>query len=672
MMKSGFWWVMIICIGIGFAGTVYAADDTGQEQTYSLGEIVVTGQHREVTTASNIYTIKAQDISDMGATTLTDVLELVPGVSIRVGGQGTPRVDIRGFRTRHVVLLLNGIPINDTYDGQFDPTVFPVDQIAAVKVITGGGSVLYGPGGNGGVINIITKKGTAGIQGQVGGEYGTEDAWLAKALVSGGTEKLDFLLSANRESKNAFPLSGDFKPTAEEDGGARENSDLKRKSLFGNMGYTFSESTRMGLTLNWYQGENGVPPTIGSDKEDPFYKNPKYVRIDDMEGLSSRLAFSHDLNNAFAFRGWAYRNQLDVLENRYDDATYSTQDAKGAYKDDTQTAITGVSGQLSYASSGWMGITLGLTSEDHHWEASGFEMVSSSGGGGGGGSSTTSVSKSRIESDENIDIRSIELEFELTPRNFYGFVLGIGQHFMSGNGVESDNDTAFTLGGHYDLSEETRLTASLTRKIRFPSLQQLYDPQNGNPDLGTEKTLQYEIGVKQQLPSDSSLSVSAYYSDVKDFIEKIGDSPYSNLEDYLFKGVDVSIETRYVENLVLRAAYSYLDSEDRSPGADRQELQYRPKNKYMLEGTYTFASGLMIHGDVTHVADQYFYTDTTPMLKRKLNDYTVVNAKISQRLLSDRMTLYVRAENVLDSNFEQSYDLPQAGRSVYGGVEVKF
>jgi outer membrane cobalamin receptor len=93
----------------------------------------------------------------------------------------------------------------------------------------------------------------------------------------------------------------------------------------------------------------------------------------------------------------------------------------------------------------------------------------------------------------------------------------------------------------------------------------------------------------------------------------------------------------------------------------------------VVEGDYTFGFGLLLHGDLTRVAGQYFYAEnTSPMLKRRLNDYTVVNVKISQRLLEDRMTLYVRSENLLDADFEQSYDLPQAGRSVYGGINLTF
>ncbi|MDY6878752.1 MAG: TonB-dependent receptor plug domain-containing protein [Thermodesulfobacteriota bacterium] len=42
---------------------------------------------------------------------------------MRTGAQGIPRINLRGLRSRHVTLLLNGIPFNSTYDGQFDPSI---------------------------------------------------------------------------------------------------------------------------------------------------------------------------------------------------------------------------------------------------------------------------------------------------------------------------------------------------------------------------------------------------------------------------------------------------------------------------------------------------------------------------------------------------------------------
>ena len=641
------------------------SDEKSQHGVYTLGEVVVSASKGSVEKVSTVRTVTAADIKRNGAQNLSDVLETIPGISIRVGGAGTPRVDIRGFRTRHVQLLLDGIPINDTYDGQFDPTTFPVEHIAAVKVITGGASVLYGPGGIGGVINIISKKGTQGIQGLVGAEFGPEAARTLKASLSGGTQKFDMLVSVNQEKKDAFPLSDDFESTKEENGGARENSDIERESIFANMGYAISDTAQLGATLNWYQGENGVPPRINSDKDDPFNKKPKYDRVDDQEGFSAQMAFNVDPDNPWRFRGWAYRNQQDMLENRYDDDTYATQEKKGAYEADSQTAITGVNMQVAYDHKNWLKGTVGIIAERHDWESSQLNIKD------GGKTSTT-------ESDEDIDITTLALEFEIAPGNDWGVVLGASRHFMEGNDIDSDNDTSLLLGARYDVTENTRVTASYTRKIRFPSLRQLYGPDEGNADLDAEKTDQYEIGLTQALPGRSQITLTGFYAEAKDYIEKIDDGTgtdvYRNFEEYLFRGMDITAETRCIDNLLIRASYAYLHSEDQSDDTEREELQYRPRSKYYLEGTYTFNMGLMLHGDVLVIADQYDYDadNKPPLLKRKLNDYTVVGAKISQRFMKDTVEVYVRAENLLDEDYEQSYDMPQAGRTVFGGCEIRF
>jgi len=146
------------------AGQVFAAEDI--EGTYDLGRIVVTKQVSQgVEAGETVQTVTAEDIKRQNARTLDEAMALLPGISVRTAGDGTPRIDIRGFRTRHILLLLNGTPFNAASDGQFDPSLISVENIAEIKVVTGGTSVLYGPGGNGGVINIITKKGKTDIHG---------------------------------------------------------------------------------------------------------------------------------------------------------------------------------------------------------------------------------------------------------------------------------------------------------------------------------------------------------------------------------------------------------------------------------------------------------------------------------------------------------------------------
>ncbi len=195
---------------------------------YTLGEIVVSGEREGVEAVGTVREITAEDIQNKGARTLDEALQLLPGVFIRTGADGVPRVDLRGFRSRHVILLLDGIPLNSTFDGNFDPTVIPVENIDMIKVSYGSHSVLYGDGGLGGVINIVTKRGKKDefmVWCWVRRETGAIIS--DSSTCSGGYGKADFFLSGSHFERDGFRLSHDFKATTLEDGGTRDNSDKR-------------------------------------------------------------------------------------------------------------------------------------------------------------------------------------------------------------------------------------------------------------------------------------------------------------------------------------------------------------------------------------------------------------------------------------------------------------
>src|SRR5688572_33331273 len=58
--------------------------------------------------------ITRADIEARNARTLDEALRLLPGIHVRTGGDGTPRIDLRGLRSRHVLLLVNGVLVNST------------------------------------------------------------------------------------------------------------------------------------------------------------------------------------------------------------------------------------------------------------------------------------------------------------------------------------------------------------------------------------------------------------------------------------------------------------------------------------------------------------------------------------------------------------------------------
>ena len=189
-----------------------------EEGIYHLGEVVVSGKDKGVEKVGTTHTVTAEQIQERGARTLNEAINLVPGVQLRVGGDGTPRIDMRGYRTRHITLLLNGTPFNGTYDGQFDPALISVENIAEIKVTTGGGSTLYGPGGNAGVINIITKKAAKGLNGSLGTELSEAGTTLARGTASYGGDKWDVFVSGSTYDHDRYLLSDDFNHTPDQPG----------------------------------------------------------------------------------------------------------------------------------------------------------------------------------------------------------------------------------------------------------------------------------------------------------------------------------------------------------------------------------------------------------------------------------------------------------------------
>ena len=275
------------------------------------------------------------------------------------------------------------------------------------------------------------------------------------------------------------------------------------------------------------------------------------------------------------------------------------------------------------------------------------------------------MTTTNFDLQRDLQLYTAALQYELQPLPGLGLVFGVGGHLQRRDDGKSDHAGSYMLGLSYDLSSGTRLHANHSRKVRFPSIKQLYDPVSGNEGLKAERTVNYEVGIDQQLPAATTLGLTGFWIDASNFIEKNDTTGfYQNFEQYRFAGTEFSVENRAVQHLLLRASYSYLYSKDRSAGSAKDQLQYRPRDKATFEARYTCPFGMTADASLLYVARQYFY-DSTSTLKKRLNDYTVVNVKLAQDLLAKRLNLYAGVNNLFDEDYETSYGLPQAGRTYY-------
>ncbi|MBW2187549.1 MAG: TonB-dependent receptor, partial [Deltaproteobacteria bacterium] len=228
-------------------------------------------------------------------------------------------------------------------------------------------------------------------------------------------------------------------------------------------------------------------------------------------------------------------------------------------------------------------------------------------------------------------------------------------------------------GLYYDVAPSSRLKLSHARKIRFPSIKQLYG-SGGDADLEAEETLHYELGLEQQLSANTMLSINGFINDASNFIEKDDSDINQNNDEYFFHGFEVALDNRQFDNLLLSLSYSYLESEDRSSSSEKHQLQNRPRDRVTFETLYDFAWGMSAQASVIYVANQYFYdADGKDELEQKRAPaYTLVDVKVSQALLNEALELYLGANNLFDEDYEQSYGYPQPGRNVYAGVSYRF
>ena len=172
------------------AESVHAqSKEAGLEEIFAIfteEEIVVSALKRPRTVSKSpaiMSVITARQIRQMGARTVSDILEMVPGLDITMNRNGTREIGVRGILeedSSKVKVLIDGHSINEPGSGgatfNFDDLV--VVNIKRIEIIRGPGSALYGQNAFLAVINIITKD-TADIDGfqltTGGGSFDTQN-----------------------------------------------------------------------------------------------------------------------------------------------------------------------------------------------------------------------------------------------------------------------------------------------------------------------------------------------------------------------------------------------------------------------------------------------------------------------------------------------------------------
>lgn len=153
----------------------------------------------------SISVVSGEQIQNMPAAGLDDVLRSVPGMVLSgigpdVGHPTAYNEAMRGLPTTEtrMLVMVDGVPINDPFFGYLQWNRVPLDNIARVEIVRGGGSPLWGNTAMGGVVNVITRLPDANMLevSAASGSYGSYDTSLYGSAVAADGLKLSLNATA--------------------------------------------------------------------------------------------------------------------------------------------------------------------------------------------------------------------------------------------------------------------------------------------------------------------------------------------------------------------------------------------------------------------------------------------------------------------------------------------
>ncbi|AZA93734.1 Outer membrane cobalamin translocator [Chryseobacterium nakagawai] len=186
-----------------------------QEKTTDIENIEFQGKFISTPYKSanqNITVITKEDIANAPSKSIDEILQQVPGMDIRRRGSNGVQSDIsfRGSSFEQVLLLLNGVRINDSQTGHNSMNI-PVDleDVEKIEIIKGPAARRFGQNAYAGVINVITKPGI-GKKVKISAEGGDYSSYRLGFNAQMGNEKFSNTLQANSSGSQGYMYNTDY------------------------------------------------------------------------------------------------------------------------------------------------------------------------------------------------------------------------------------------------------------------------------------------------------------------------------------------------------------------------------------------------------------------------------------------------------------------------------
>lgn len=648
----------------------------GATDVYGPGQITVYGTRTPQALVGS-STLSAASIYMFNKNTLDEAANLIPGVSsANTGGSRNERtLTVRGFNRFQVPLLVDGVRIYLPADNRLDYGRFLTSDIAEIQVAKGYASVLDGPDAMGGMVNLVTRKPSKALEGELrGGTMLGHGGGYSGYNVSGliGTRQNKWYAQASFAVNNVdhTDLSSHYTPTATQGKGKRLLSDSADWRVNLKAGYTPNATDEYTVNYTRQGGEKRAPYNVNDSVA--LQRNWTWPDWNlDSLSLTSRTRLADRLT----LRTKLYRNTFYNLLRSFDTSSLDTQTKPKAFNSQYDDTAWGGSARLDAEVS--RRDTFGLAFYGRRDEHAEIQQVFPD---GSYQPRLTSVEQSYSIAAENTFALLSTLSFTAgvsydwrVLERAQGYSAGIINYPTRNRGAPNGQARL-----SWKLDAVSELHISFSDRVRFPTLFERFSTRFGgavsSPWLKPERAQNYELGGSHNF-GKIQIAGALFYSHLNDLIASfptiyngVAVSQSRNVSSGNYAGAEFSLAIPLRKNLLLGGNYTYIHQSVSVPGTPNYKPGDVPTHKAFAYVEWEPVKGLRFVPNVA-VASNRWTTDTSGLFYFRTGHNVNLAARLDYQI-TPNVQVGVNASNLLDQNYQLVSGFPEQGRNFFVNLRI--
>ncbi|OCH18448.1 TonB-dependent receptor domain-containing protein [Aliivibrio logei] len=615
MKKTALATAIVSLLSHAYTSPAFAKDSVSETD-----EVMVVTANRFEQSAKDVIApmsvVTKEDIVQIQAKTITDILRLQPGIEVASnGGIGqNASIFMRGTNSDHVLVLIDGFRMNSSIKSGMNINKIPVNQIERIEIIRGSGAVMYGSDAVGGVINIITRTATNDLS--------------KSATIGAGSNKYkegNFAANTNVGDKGHLKIAAGFTQTEGYNVNPQPGLNDGDKHGFENNQFMLNYEHQFSSNLSLFTGIRW----FNSTSEYNHYTNTKSQSESESMAYSAKVSYKKDALLSDLSFSYQDNETLEYLENGSLDSEQKIDQLNAQWTN-----------QYKLMDSWFVNAGIDWTNEQVKADITNFshQVIIDE----GESRMSTGV---YLGTEYQLEKLTLEANTRFDKHDKY------------------DEYVTWGVGASYQINEIYRISSAYNTAFKAPSF---YDLSTA-PDLEPETSDNIDVGLAAEYAL-VSVNLSLYKNKVDNLIIYY-DAPnymgYSANVDADIKGAELELlfDTGIVSHTVIA---EYKDHED----TQGQQLARRAKQNYKWISNVSF-------GDLD-MNLSYIYTGkrsdlpSAPGVATNYLDPYSLWTLAGAYWVTTELAVRGRVENLLDEEYETAGGYKPAERSYYVSLDYQF